>query len=176
MPATASEGFGRGDHTATGGLIAGQYRAGKRGHPCRAPAGGPAMEHSTSEPGSAMAACGLTPALRISVRTSAACAAVCTVTTVGEGAPHPWKPVRSPSDLRPARPRWPRLYRAIRTIPPARNRVEPRARERPRSVRDKDLIFLRTDRGFSSGVTVTTYDKCQGSRRGAWLTFPIPRS
>src|SRR5512146_3143971 len=45
-------------------------------------AGGPAMERSTAEPGPAAAARGVTPALRISVRTSAACAAVCTVTTI----------------------------------------------------------------------------------------------
>ena len=40
MPATASERSGRGDRTTTGGLIAGQYRAGKRAHPCRAPGRG----------------------------------------------------------------------------------------------------------------------------------------
>jgi hypothetical protein len=68
IPATASEGSGRGDGTATGGLITGQYRAGKRGHRCRVPAGGPGMERSTAEPEPAMAACGLTPALRIKVR------------------------------------------------------------------------------------------------------------
>src|SRR5580704_16026030 len=43
--------------------------------------GGPAIERSTGEPGPAGAACGVTPALRIRMRTSAACAAVCTVTT-----------------------------------------------------------------------------------------------
>src|SRR5260370_20373748 len=43
--------------------------------------GGPAIERSTGEPGPAVAACGVTAALRIRMRTSAACAAVCTVTT-----------------------------------------------------------------------------------------------
>ncbi len=43
--------------------------------------GGPAIERSTAEPGVAVAACGVTPALRIRMWTSAACAAVCTVTT-----------------------------------------------------------------------------------------------
>src|SRR6516225_10316725 len=53
-------------------------RAGAATHAVRF-AWGPAIERSTAEPGSTMAACGLTPALRINVRTSVACAGVCTV-------------------------------------------------------------------------------------------------
>ena len=43
---------------------------------------GGAISRSTAEPGPARDVRGLTPALRISVRTSATCAAVCTVTTM----------------------------------------------------------------------------------------------
>jgi len=45
-------------------------------------AGGPAIERSTAEPGPVAEARGVTPAWRIGARTPAACAAVCTVTTV----------------------------------------------------------------------------------------------
>src|SRR3974390_3808109 len=56
-------------------------------------AGGPAIERSTAEPGPAAAACGVTPARRITARTPAACAGARPV------APGPAGPARA---VRPA--------------------------------------------------------------------------
>jgi hypothetical protein len=86
-------------------VAAGAGRAGLAAGAARR-AGGPAIERSTAEPGPA--ARGVTPGLRISARTPAACAAVCTVTTVPAAPPRAVRPGRQgpagrarPPDLRP---------------------------------------------------------------------------
>ena len=57
-------------------------------------AGGPAIERSTGEAGLAVVDRGVTPALRIRARTSAAWAVVCTVTTVPAAPPRAVRPDR----------------------------------------------------------------------------------
>ena len=72
-------------------------------------------------------------------------------------APHPWKPVRSPSDRRPARPPWPRLYRALRafpSIPHARPADSNQYRSRlPLLVRNYDFEATTTDLPTTSHVS-----------------------